>query len=90
MASELHNKITGVKKTLIPESITDLKDKDFSGKLLRDEESLAITRYDAYRISYLNQAQTEEDYHKRFNELRVKASLSDWREFLKPEYAVAD
>lgn len=67
-------------------SINDLRDKEFSGIRLSREERLAVTNFDRYRITVLNAQQDEEVFHQKYRQLQVIANLSDWQEFLKPEF----
>lgn len=81
---------TEVKKTVKVESVTDLREKDFSGISLSNGERLALSRYDAYRIWYLNSSETEDVFHKRYQELQAKAMLAPWAEFLSDSYSIKD
>jgi len=69
-------------KNLFPISINDLRDKYYDGENLTDEELLAIQNYDAYRIEYLNAAENEDDFDKRYRELQIKANLNSYKDFL--------
>jgi hypothetical protein len=68
-------------------TINDLKDKYFSGDALNDQELQALKNYDRYRIAYLNSAQSEEEFSKRYIDLQAKANLSPYTEFLLPPYS---
>lgn len=68
-------------------SINDLRDREFSGGLLTDEEKKALHHYDVYRIKLLNSQNDEETFHKVYRQLQVIANLGDWKEFLKEEYS---
>jgi hypothetical protein len=74
------------KTGILAVSISDLRDREFSDAGLSADEQLALSRFDAYRIGYLNDSETEEIFHKRYQELQAKAMLSPWQEFLKNEY----
>lgn len=67
-------------------SISDLKDKEFSGKKLSADERTALRNYDSYRLRILNSSADEETFHHNFRQLQVIANLGDWKEFLKAEY----
>jgi hypothetical protein len=67
-------------------SINDLRDKEFSGGKLTQEERLAISNFDRYRISVLNAEENEDVFHQKYRQIQVIANLSDWHEFLKPEF----
>lgn len=67
-------------------TINDLKDKDFAGLKLSEEELTALKNYDRYRIIYLNSSNNEEEFSKRYIELQAKANLSPYQEFLSPPY----
>jgi len=81
---------TEVSKATKLVSIADLRDRDFSGIELSSDERQALTRFDAYRISYLNASETEEIFHKRYQELQAKAMLAPWSTFLDDSFAVED
>jgi hypothetical protein len=68
-------------------SINDLRDKEFSGGKLTQEERLAISNFDRYRISVLNAEEDEEVFHHKYRQIQVIANLSDWHEFLRPEFS---
>lgn len=67
-------------------SINDLRDREFSGIRLTKEEKLAVSNFDRYRINVLNAQEDEEVFHQKYRQLQVIANLSDWQEFLKPEF----
>ena len=67
-------------------SINDLRDKEFSGSRLSPDEKLAVSNFDRYRITILNAELEEEAFHQKYRQLQVIANLSDWQEFLKPEF----
>ena len=67
-------------------SVNDLRDKEFSGKKLSDQERLALNNYDRYRLRILNSSSDEETFHHNYRQLQVIANLGDWKEFLKEEY----
>jgi hypothetical protein len=71
---------------LVP-SINDLRDKEFSGIRLSKDEKLALENFDRYRINVLNAQVEEAGFHHTYRQLQVIANLSDWREFLKSEFA---
>lgn len=68
-------------------SINDLKEKDFSGQVLSDEEKQALQNYDLYRISVLNKVSGSE-FHEKYRQMQVLANLEDYTEFLKEKYNV--
>lgn len=70
----------------LPTSINDIRDKYFNGESLTEQEREALTRYDNYRIWYLNSSEGELDFHKRYEELQAKANLAPYDEFLKTNY----
>jgi hypothetical protein len=77
----MDNKIAS-KKTFFPTSINDLRDKYYDGKVLSEDELLAIKNFDKYRIDYLNSSETEDQFDKRYLELQAKANLSDFIDFV--------
>lgn len=69
------------------ESINDLRDKEFSGKLLTAEEKYALANFDKYRLNILNSQENDEQFHLNYRQIQVISNLGDWREFLKDEYS---
>ncbi len=78
------------KVSLTHQSIFDLKENDFSGVELQPEQKIAIDRFDPYRLWFLNQAGSEEEFHKRFHQLQAMANLSAWSEFLNEKYTTPE
>jgi len=72
----------------LPLSINDIRDKYFNSERLDEEERRALSRFDEYRIWYLNNSTGEEDFHKRYEELQAQANLSPFAEFLSDKYTV--
>ncbi len=70
----------------LPMSINDLRDKAFAGEQLTGEQKQALHQYDQYRIHILNSANTEAEFHQRYQEMQAKANLSPYQEFLKVHY----
>jgi hypothetical protein len=68
-------------------SINDLREKEFSGKLLSESEKLALANFDKFRISELNQQPDDLSFHQRYRELQIIANLGDYREFLDEKYS---
>jgi len=68
-------------------SINDLRDKEDSGKLTKEENS-ALDNYNTYRVKKLNIATDEEDFHSMYRLLQVLANLSPYQEFLHEKYKV--
>lgn len=84
--SENTDQKTSLKQSVLPVTINDLREKDFSGHSITTEEREALENYDQYRIEYLNASTTEEEFHKRYFELQAKANLAPFTEFLKGKY----
>ena len=68
-------------------SINDLRDKEFSGAYLSEEEKTALKNYDNYRITLLNAQDDDDSFNKTYRQLQVIANLGDWKEFLKADYS---
>ena len=68
-------------------SINDLRDKEFSGVYLSEEEKTALKNYDNYRITLLNAQEDDDSFNKTYRQLQVIANLGDWKEFLKADYS---
>ncbi|GAB4131943.1 MAG: hypothetical protein Fur0041_02760 [Bacteroidia bacterium] len=63
-------------------SINDLRDREFSGEYLSDEERTALRNFDRYRIKELNAQKNDLEFHERYRQLQVMANLADWKDFL--------
>lgn len=72
----------------LPTTINDLKDREFSGSSLESDEKEALVRFDAFRIWFLNESPTEEEFHERYARLNAMANLSSYLVFLKDEFNV--
>ena len=75
------------KSTGLVTSINDLRDKEFSGIKLSNDERLALSNFDRYRINVLNSQNDEAKFHYQYRQLQVIANLSDWHEFLTGDFA---
>ena len=67
-------------------SVNDIRDKYFNGEKLSEEERKALSRFDDYRIWYLNSADGELEFHRRYEELQVLANLATYTDFLDQKY----
>ena len=67
-------------------SINDLQDKIDNGIELSIEELKAMSNFEHYRLSVLNQQLSEEDFHKKYQQIQVLANLGSYAEFLKEKY----
>lgn len=70
-----------IDKSSLPISINDIRDKYFNGDKLTEVEKTALENFDAYRVAYLNAAENEEEFEKRYLELQAKANLEDFAFF---------
>jgi hypothetical protein len=75
------------KSTGLAVSINDLRDKEFSGIKLTQDERRALSNFDKYRINVLNAQTDEQKFHYKYRQIQVIANLSDWREFLSEEFS---
>lgn len=66
-------------------SINDLRDREFSGERLTEDERQALFNFDRFRIEELNAQSSDKLFHERYRQLQVMANLADWREFLNLE-----
>ncbi|PBQ30391.1 hypothetical protein CNR22_00970 [Sphingobacteriaceae bacterium] len=82
LSALLNKKTTG-----LVVSINDLRDKEFSGIKLTGEEKTALSNFDKYRITVLNSQTDEQKFHYKYRQIQVIANLSDWKEFLKEDFA---
>jgi hypothetical protein len=53
---------------------------------LPESELLAVVAFDKFRIRYLSEANSEQDFDRRYMELRVMANNLSYEEFLKENY----
>jgi len=65
------------------ESINDLKDKEFSGFNLSEDEKKALKNFESFRIKVLNQIKDEDKFHLTYRKFQVLANLSPWTDFLR-------
>lgn len=63
-------------------SINDLRDREFNGDSLTQEEITALKNFDRYRIEQLNGISDDKEFHERYRQLQVMANLGDWKDFL--------
>ena len=70
-----------------PVSINDLREKEFNGQSLSQEEKQALVNFDKYRIIELNKQNSDHEFHKRYRELQVMANLGNYTEFLNDKYS---
>jgi hypothetical protein len=66
-------------------SINDLRDREFNGEALTQEEITALRNFDRYRIEQLNGISDDREFHERYRQLQVMANLGDWKDFLNIE-----
>jgi hypothetical protein len=85
--TDFFSRLISRKPAGLAESINDLRDKEFSGQKLSADEKTALSNFDRYRLNVLNAQGNEELFHQKYRQIQVIASLSDWREFLKPEFS---
>lgn len=71
-----------ISKAVLPTSINDLNDRYYDGEQMSQDELRAIKNYNLARIDYLNAAEDEADFEKRYLLMQAKANLADYREFL--------
>jgi hypothetical protein len=84
---DILSRLINTKSSNLAVSINDLREKEFSGIRLSAEEKFALSNFDKYRINVLNSQEDEEKFHNQYRQLQVIANLSDWREFLREDFA---
>lgn len=67
-------------------SINDLREKEFHGEPLTEEEQQAIKNFDRFRLIELSKIDTSAEFNSRYTELQAMANLTCHKEFLKEEY----
>lgn len=67
---------------ILNESINDLKDKYFDGVALTDEEKIALSNFDQYRLAKLNAAKSDTEFKLIYIKIQAMANLSSYRYFL--------
>jgi hypothetical protein len=67
-------------------SINDLRDREYSGAELFEDEKQALYNFDRFRLSQLSAQKNERDFHNKYIQLQVMANLSPYQEFLKEKY----
>ncbi|MCX6310127.1 MAG: hypothetical protein NT084_00620 [Bacteroidetes bacterium] len=66
-------------------SINDLRDREFNGEPLSQNEVLALANFDHYRIELLNAQTSDMAFHEQYRQLQVLANLADWKDFVNME-----
>jgi len=66
----------------LPVSINDLKDKEFSGQPLTEDEKKALRNFEHLRISVLNGIKDDDQFHLTYRKFQVLANLNSWKDFL--------
>jgi hypothetical protein len=64
-------------------SINDLRDREFNGESLSEDEKLALHNFDRFRIEELNAIHNDMEFHERYRQLQVMANLADWKDFME-------
>lgn len=77
------NTSTGIKPF---KSINDLRELEYNNTTLETNQRVALKNFDRYRISELNNQNSEEKFHMKYRQLQVMANLSPYEEFLKEDY----
>lgn len=67
-------------------TINDLREKEFNGEILKDEERKALRNFEEYRLNELNNQSNESSFHNKYIQLQVMANLSPFEEFLNDKY----
>lgn len=83
---DLISKLLNTQSEDLVVSINDLRDKEFSGIKLTQEEKLALVNFDRYRLNVLNAQLEKETFHYQYRQIQVIANLGDWRDFLNREF----
>lgn len=67
-------------------SINDLREKDYSGYRLNEEEQRALNNYEKYRLNKLNDHVEDEKFNEVYQLLQVMANLRPWQDFLDSKF----
>lgn len=67
-------------------SINDLRNREYAGQKLSNEEKTALQNFDKFRLAQLSEQKSERDFHNKYIQLQVMANLSPYQEFLKENY----
>jgi hypothetical protein len=70
---------------ILPVSINDLKDKYFDGLKITEEEKLALSNFDQYRINRLNAAKSDTEFKLCYLKIQAMANLSSYKYFLNTD-----
>jgi hypothetical protein len=68
-------------------TINDIRDKEYKGEALTEEENSAIRNFEVYRLRVLNEQTNDEDFHKKYQQLQVISNLGSYTEFLRGKFA---
>jgi hypothetical protein len=67
-------------------SINDLRDKEFEGDVLTEDEKKALFVYDRYRLLELNKQMNENEFNEKYTLLQVMANMRPYQDFLDSKY----
>ncbi len=67
---------------ILPVSINDLRDRYFEGISLSEEEEMALSNFDQYRLNKLNSARSDAEFKLIYLKIQAMANLSSYRYFL--------
>lgn len=88
-ASEKYNSQKNTSKSTLMGgliSINDLRDREYAGQHLSNEEKIALQNFDKFRLAQLSEQKSERDFHNKYIQLQAMANLSPYQEFLKENY----
>ena len=68
---------------ILPESINDLNDKYFDGVPLTEDEKLALSNFDQYRLNRLSAAKSDAEFKLIYLKIQAMANLSSYQYFLR-------
>ncbi len=67
---------------ILPVSINDLRDKYYDGLPLTQDEEMALSNFDQYRIQKSNAAKSDAEFKLVYLKIQAMANLSSYRYFL--------
>lgn len=69
-------------------TINDLREKEFRGERLTEEETIALSSFDKFRIDELNRQVSDDGFQKMYRHFQVMANLSPYEDFIRGKYSL--
>lgn len=84
--SELRKLLRGKQLSTSVTSINDLREKEYSGQKLSEDEQRALVNYEHYRLTELNKLVDDAKFNEVYQILQVMANLRPYQDFLEEKF----